>query len=538
LTPPATSLTITERIARAAPRKKDVTQPQLLIVGAGPTGLVLALWLARVGVPFRLIDKNSGPGQASRAMAVQARTLEFYRQLGIADEVVSAGFRLDRLHLRNRSRELAVAPLGDVGSGISPFPFALSLPQDDHERLLTEQLWSAGHAVEWNTELTGFAQREDGVRATLQKPAGEESWDGAYLCGCDGAHSAVRRGLGVGFPGGTYDQPFYVADAEADGPWSDRDITAYIAERTFCLAFPVRERGMFRFIGVVPEALRDREDLQFEDVRGEVEQVTGTWVTKVNWFSAYRVHHRVADSFRMGRVFLSGDAGHVHSPAGGQGMNTGIGDAVNLAWKLAAVLSGRANPVLLDSYEAERIPFARTLVHTTDRIFERVVGRGVFSRLIRSVFAPIILPLALRFAAARRAQFRLVSQTRIAYRESPLSDGSAGQVHAGDRLPWVEGTDNFAPLKSLSWQIHVHGTAPAALVDFATGVNLPVHQWPWKSAASRAGLERDALYLVRPDGHIAFVRREPDVEPLRAYLGRSGIVGPVGSTYSGTDHAS
>ena len=179
-----------------------MSRPQVLIVGAGPTGLVLALWLARAGTPFRLIDKNSGPGQASRAMAVQARTLEFYRQLGIADEVVKAGFRLDLLHLRNRTRELAVAPLGDVGSGISPFPFALSLPQDDHELFLTERLHAAGHAVEWDAELTDLTERDDNVQATLRTPDGEETWAGAYLCGCDGAHSAVRHLLGDGFPGG------------------------------------------------------------------------------------------------------------------------------------------------------------------------------------------------------------------------------------------------------------------------------------------------------------------------------------------------
>jgi 2-polyprenyl-6-methoxyphenol hydroxylase-like FAD-dependent oxidoreductase len=147
----------------------------------------------------------------------------------------------------------------------------------------------------------------------------------ANLCGCDGAHCTVRHGLVVGFPGEVYDQPFYVADAEAEGPWSDRDFTAYVAERTFCLAFPVRERGMFRFIGVVPEALRDRDDRKFDDLRREVEPVTGTRVTRVNWFSAYRVHHRVVDHFREGRVFLSGDTGHVHSQAGGQGMNTVMG---------------------------------------------------------------------------------------------------------------------------------------------------------------------------------------------------------------------
>ena len=496
--------------------------PQVLIVGAGPTGLVLALWLAKAGVPFRLIDKAAGPGEASRAMAVQARTLEFYRQLGIADDAVAAGFRLERLHFRNRSRELTVVPLGAVGKGLSPYPFVLSLPQDDHERFLTARLRTAGHAVEWDTELTGFTQAGDGVRATLRKPAGETHWAGAYLCGCDGAHSAVRHGLGVGFPGGTYDQLFFVADARAEGRWSDQDFTVHIAEKTFCLAFPVREAGMFRFIGLVPESLRDKDDLTFDDIRPGIEQVTGTRVTKVNWFSKYRVHHRVADHFRQGRVFLSGDAGHVHSPAGGQGMNTGIGDAVNLAWKLAAVLGGRASAGLLDSYEAERIPFARSLVKTTDRIFEAIVGRGLFSKLTRGVFAPYLLPLALRFSAARRAQFRLVSQTRITYRGGPLSDGAVGKVHAGDRLPWVEGTDNFEPLKSLDWQVHVYGTAAGGLREFAAGSNLPLREWPWTATAGRAGLTKDSLYLIRPDGHVGFARATQDVDGLRAYLARLG----------------
>jgi hypothetical protein len=282
---------------------------------------------------------------------------------------------------------------------------------------------------------------------------------------------------------------------------------------------------MFRFIGLVPEALRGRDDLGFDDLRAGVEQVTGTRVTRVNWFSSYRVHHRVADRFRKGRVVLAGDAGHVHSPVGGQGMNTGIGDAVNLAWKLAAVLAGRADTSLLDSYEAERIPFAQSLVATTDRIFEGVVGKSLLARLVRTVFFPYILPFLLRFSAVRRAQFRLVSQTRITYRQSPLSEGSAGGTHAGDRLPWVEGADNYAPLKSLGWQLHVYGPAAAGLRAFAAGAKLPLHEWAWSGAARRAGLARDALYLVRPDGHIGFARRAQDVEGLRAYLARFGIVG-------------
>jgi hypothetical protein len=210
-------------------------------------------------------------------------------------------------------------------------------------------------------------------------------------------------------------------------------------------------------------------------------------------------------------------------------MNTGIGDAVNLAWKLAAVLRGRAGPTLLDTYEAERMPFARSLVLTTDRVFEAVVGRGVLSRVVRGVFAPYILPLVLRSRAARRAQFRLVSQVRIAYRESPLSDGTAGAIHAGDRLPWVEDCDNFAPLASLGWQLHLHGEAGASTRAFATGVALPLHEWPWTPDARRAGLERDALYLVRPDGHVGFARRDPDIEALRAYLGRFEVLDPRAS---------
>lgn len=500
-----------------------MAEAQVLIVGAGPTGLALALWLARAGTPFRLIDRKAEPGEGSRAMAVQARTLEFYRQLGIAGDVIAAGFRMDRIHLRNEKREIATVPLGDVGSGLSPYPFVLSFPQDDHERLLIDCLRAAGHAVEWNTELATCAQQGGVIRAELRKPGGPEQWTGAYLCGCDGAHSAARHGLGVGFPGGTYDQLFYVADAEAEGHWSDHDFTGYLAEKTFCLCFPVRTRGMFRFIGMVPEALRGREDLSFDDLRAGVEQVTGTRVQQVNWFSSYRVHHRVADCFRLGGVFLAGDAGHVHSPAGGQGMNTGIGDAVNLAWKLAAVLAGQANASLLDSYEAERVPFARSLVETTDQVFEAVIGRGLRARIARALFFPYLLPFGLQFAAVRRAQFRLLSQTRIAYGQSPLSDGSTGAVRAGDRLPWVEAADNYRALSSLDWQIHVYGTASAGLRDFAVGARLPLHEWPWTEDAQRAGLARDALYLVRPDGHIGFARKEQDVEALRHYLSRFGI---------------
>ena len=503
--------------------------PKILIAGAGPTGLVLALWLARSGVPFRIVDRKPGPGAGSRALAVQARTLEFYRQLGIAENVVAPGFRIDRLRLRSAAGEIARIPLGEVGRGISPFPFVLSLPQDEHEKLLIECLRTAGHHIQWATELVSFEHDEHSVTAVLRTPAGEESWNGEYLCGCDGAHSIVRRELGFDFPGGTYEQLFFVADAEADGGWAEHDIEAYVALKTFCLVFPVRSPGCYRFVGLVPEALSDAE-VRFEDLRAGIERVMNRRITRLNWFSTYRVHHRVAERFQTGRAFLAGDAGHIHSPAGGQGMNTGIGDAVNLAWKLAAVLLGKAEPRLLETYEAERIPFARSLVRTTDTIFEGVVGRGLLARLVRTVFFPYALPAALRFQAVRLAQFRLVSQTRITYRNSPLSEGSVGDLHAGDRLPWLEGVDNFAPLKSLDWQLHVYGRATDDLRAFAADSTLPLHEWPWTPEIAAVGFHKDAVYLVRPDGHIGCAHDTADIAALRRYLDRFGIRSGSAST--------
>ena len=210
----------------------------------------------------------------------------------------------------------------------------------------------------------------------------------------------------------------------------------------------------------------------------------GIAVNRVNWFSTYRVHHRVADRFRRGRVFLLGDAAHVHSPVGGQGMNTGIGDAVNLSWKLAAALRG-ASPSILDSFEPERIAFARRLVASTDRAFTVATSPGGIARFMRIAVVPRLLPMLARFTAVRRYMFRTVSQTAINYRATPLSQGAAGNVQAGDRLPWVpptgaaaESGDNFTPLESLDWQVHVYGPCARRSATYASGA-------AWRFTTSR-----------------------------------------------------
>jgi hypothetical protein len=234
----------------------------------------------------------------------------------------------------------------------------------------------------------------------------------------------------------------------------------------------------------------------------------------------------VAAHFREGHAFLLGDAAHIHSPVGGQGMNTGIGDAVNLAWKLATVLQGRADPSLLDSYEPERIAFARRLVATTDRAFQFINNDGSIARFVRVRLVPLLMPALFSFREARRLLFQTISQTNVNYRGSALAAGSAGRVKAGDRLPWARqenGTDNFASLRSLDWQAHVYGEVSAETEGTCAQVGLSLQRFPWSEAAGKAGIARDAFYLVRPDGYVGLAAVGDAPAALRDYQARLGL---------------
>jgi 2-polyprenyl-6-methoxyphenol hydroxylase-like FAD-dependent oxidoreductase len=505
-------------------------QSDVLIVGAGPTGLVLALWLTKAGTKVRIIDKTASPGTTSRALAVQARTLELYRQLDLTDAVVARGHRVPAANFWVGGERRARFSLDGIGKGATPYPFLHIFPQDEHEKLLVERLDALGIHVERQTELLGFTETTGGITARLRAPDGREHDHHArYLAGCDGARSKVRETIGTGFPGGTYQQLFYVADVDAEGPALNGELNLDLDTDDFVAIFPLAGEGRARLIGTVRDERADRaETLTFDDVSSAAIRQMKVSIRKVNWFSTYHVHHRVAQHFRKGRAFLVGDAAHIHSPAGGQGMNTGIGDAINLAWKLAAVVSGRAPESLLDSYEAERVGFARRLVASTDRAFTFASGQGRLAAFVRMHIAPIVIPAAFTFEAVRKFAFRTVSQTAINYRGSRLSRGSAGNVQGGDRLPWVQadGSDNFAPLTAIGWQVHVYGTAKPALTAWCEQQRVPLHVFPWRAEHEAAGLARDALHLLRPDTYVALAEPSGAAEALNHYF-RDQDIRPV-----------
>jgi 2-polyprenyl-6-methoxyphenol hydroxylase-like FAD-dependent oxidoreductase len=487
----------------------DRQRVDVLICGAGPTGLVLALWLIRAGVRVRIVDAAAEPGTTSRALVVHARTLEFYRQMGMADAFLAEGLRFTAVNMWVRGRRVARAVLGDMGKGLSPFPFMFVCAQDRHERFLIEHLRRAGGEVERPVTLVDFTQGAGGVTARLKDATGDiQECEASYLAGCDGARSTVRDVLGVGFPGGTYERVFYVADVEARGAVMNDELHVALDDVDFMAVFPLKGGHTARLIGTVrAEQESDREALTWDDVGRRVAERMGIDVARVNWFSTYRVHHRVAGTFQKARVFLLGDAAHIHSPVGGQGMNTGIGDAVNLAWKLADVLRGRAPAALLDTYAPERMAFARRLVATTDRGFTVATSPSRTARVVRTRILPRVLPAAVRLPTVRRFFFRTVSQIAIHYRDSPLSAGTASAGHGGDRLPWVEldhgATDNYAVMDGREWGMHVYGTPPAGLAEACAERGIPLHVFEWRDVMARARFARNAFYLVRPDGYVA-----------------------------------
>src|SRR5262245_28340448 len=404
---------------------------------------MLANQLARRGIPMRIIDRHAGPSRETRALGVQARTLEIYAHLGIVDRALALGRPSTGANLWAQGRRMARVPVGEAGRSVTPYPFILILGQDDNERILGDRLRDWGMSVEWNTELVGLEQEPDKAIATLLADGTTRELTAAWVAGCDGAHSSVRELSGITFPGAPYEHVFFVADTEMTGNMVPDELNVHLWRQGFHLFFPMRGKDHWRIVGILPAALRYRDDVTFEAVIPSLRSEAGTGLSfrSCSWFSTYRIHHRSALHFRDRRCFLLGDAAHIHSPVGAQGMNTGLQDAYNLAWKLALVVQGRADVALLESYEEERLPVARRLLHTTDRAFRLIISHSRLAGLLRTQILARIAAFAMGIPRIQGEAFRVVSQTGIHYRSSRLSK-ALNRPHReaprpGDRFPWL-----------------------------------------------------------------------------------------------------
>lgn len=525
-----------------------MVETDVLITGAGPTGLVLALWLHVQGVKVRIVDQSEGPAPNSRALAVHARILELYRQLDLAEEVIEKGYQLPATNIWVNGSHRANINLRQFGIELTPYPFLLTFPQDEHERLLEKRLNSYGIFVERKTKLQKFVDNGSSITATLVCADGKESiCEAAYIVGCDGAHSAVRHGIGAKYEGDTYVPLFYIADivAEEQGsPLFNGEAHLTFVDETFNLILPYVEKRHVRLIGTtIPKTngsqrTDDSEsyhEVTFEDVLPEIKKASKITIEKVNWFSTYRSHHRVAEKLRSNRAFLVGDAAHIHSPVGGQGMNTGIMDAINLAWKLATVIkhpsmTEEAQNALLDTYEPERRSFALDVVGATDHGFTILTNPGFFSRVLRSWVIPYVIPLVTRLQATRTEIFRRGSQLVCSYRgNSMLNHATQGSetVQPGDRLPWVktEREDNFSTLKDISWQVHVYGDSPTGLEEWCKTKHVQLTVFEWDQKHEKVGLRKCAAYLLRPDQYIAGIFEGDDFGlKLDEYFSTRGLL--------------
>ncbi|HEX6568585.1 MAG TPA: FAD-dependent monooxygenase [Acidimicrobiales bacterium] len=524
----------------------------VLVVGAGPTGLALAAQLRAFGTSFRIVGRQPDRVHESRALAVQPRTLEVLASLGLAEAMVDRGNPAMRVRLHARGRTTAV-PLFDIGLDDTAYPFLLFLSQADTEAILDEHLARHDVIVERGVELTDLDQGPDRVTCTLAHGDGRiEQLRARYVVGCDGAHSTVRERAGIEFAGGAYPQTFVLADLDADG-LEPGAVHVYLADPGMLFFFPLAEPAGWRLLGwplgtVAPTAA--------EPTRAELQSLTDAYTADAPslhepvWATYFRLQHRHARAYRGGRVFVAGDAAHVHSPAGAQGMNTGIQDAWNLGWKLALVADGIADPALLDTYQAERQPVGRRVLRFTDRAFTIATSTGPVTRFLRTRAAPQLARFATRFTAGRAAGFRTLSQLAVDYRDSPaVADGRPRPrrgPRAGDRLPDapVRLDDRPTTLHRACAAPRLHllltgtpgdwpGERVSSLADRYTGL-VDVHRLTRRPAAGalhdtsgdahrRLGLDRPdrpAHLLVRPDGHIAYRAAGIDLTGLGGHLTR------------------
>ncbi len=526
----------------------------VLIVGAGPTGLVLAYELARRGVHFRLIDKNEGPAEQSRALLIQVRSLETFAFMGLIDEFLQKGLHVDQLRLVVNQKPVFQNRFQALDS---PYPFPLVLPQNDTEAILLSALAQKGIHVERRTELKSFESKNDFVKVLLQKDDGEEeSFDCSYLVGCDGAHSAVRHGLDLPFKGAPYPEGFILADVDLESSLNPKDIYLFWHDQGFLAVLPMRDKWV-RLISMRAPGTDAFKKVSIEEFQSNIDRaIPGSGkILKAYWLENFHLHHRGVPRYQVDHVFLAGDAAHIHSPAGGQGMNTGIQDAFNLAWKLSLKIQNPGFENVLESYSPERHPVGERVLKTTDRFFRMVVTAGFSGKLVRNY----LLPFAAKFIFPHLTGTltRFVSQLQVNYRgsacvsEGPAQHWPASSPKPGERAPDgpLKDCNNGKALtlyeifREMNFLLLVFGNAQSiqtAKLRLSENLNLS-SQTLWKTVficrdyselgnteaytfqdmngilAKKYGIQ-DGIYLIRPDRYIAYRQQGFNFKDFQRYL--------------------
>jgi 2-polyprenyl-6-methoxyphenol hydroxylase-like FAD-dependent oxidoreductase len=517
------------------------------IVGAGPTGVLLAIELARRGVEARVLDKQPGRSPETRAIGIHARTLEVFDQVGVVDEFLELGHRVSGISFHTRAGERLRARLGLVDS---PYPFLLTLSQAETQRILESSLERLGVRVEWSAEVLDVAPHPAGTALAVQRTSGVQTVTADWVIGCDGAGSIVRRSLGASFEGDDYSQDWLMAEIGVDPPLRRDHFHVFAYTPSVLAAFPLpAERWRVFVPQVVGRAVPERQAPTLEEIERLVAERghAGLRISDPTLLGAFRCYRRHTKIMRSGRILVAGDAAHIHSPAGGQGMNTGIQDAFNLGWKLAMVVQGKASSQLLDSYQAERVPIAEGVLALTHRLVTTCTMASPRKRWLRDNLLPIVMAVP----AAERRYVNRLSQVSHHYKAGPLSDRNPwprpAPVAAGERLPDVEGLvrdgNPIRPLDFLRSGAHTllvmsgrhadRGNALRAAARFARwrdivqtiainggsgGTAVGEVADPDLRAHRRFGALNGRLLLVRPDGYLA--RQAPLGRPsvLEAYL--------------------
>jgi len=545
----------------------------VLVVGAGPTGLMLGCELLRHGLRARVVDKATAPSPLSKAIVVHARSLEVLEPLGVADELVARGLQVSRVQLYGDGKLVTSASFEELDTR---YPFLLSIPQCDTEAVLAARFEALGGRIERGVEVTALTQDDDGVSVTLGSAGAEEAVRAAWVIGCDGAHSKVRKEIGLDFHGDAFDEPFMLADVRVAWKVGHDAVTTFFAASGLAACFPMPDER-WRIIMTAPPG---DDPPTREDIEAALRERSGQAceVSDPRWLARFRIHARQVDRYRVGRVLLAGDAAHIHSPVGGQGMNTGLQDAHNLAWKLALVATGNADDRLLDSYHSERHGIGEGLLRATDYATRVATLKSPVARVLRNAVAGFLTSLEV-------VQARLVRTTAeltLNYKGSPIVGEYTRSVlgarvgrDAAEETPTVRAWRHFAlapgpgerapdahvvsahgPGRLMQLMDHRHllllfdGRA-ATLEGYqrlatiaqavqrrfadviAVHVVVPGAERPaaldWSGSVlhdvdgdleERYGAQAECLYLLRPDLYVGFRSQPADEEALLAHLNR------------------